>query len=50
MASPRAHKTLRLARPYSRSTFESTMLGVLMLSALGIWMLVIPIELLGFGA
>jgi len=29
---------------------ESTMLGVLMLSALGIWMLVIPIELLGFGA
>jgi len=26
------------------------MLGVLMLSALGIWMLVIPIELLGFGA
>jgi hypothetical protein len=47
VASPSAHKTLRLARPYSRSTFESSILGVLLLSALGIWMLVIPIELLG---
>jgi hypothetical protein len=50
MARPTAHKTLRLARPFSRSSFESAILGALLLSALGIWMLVIPIELLGLVA
>jgi hypothetical protein len=47
VASPSAYRSLRLARPFSRSGFESAILGALLLSAVGIWMLVIPVELLG---
>jgi hypothetical protein len=47
VASP-ALQTFRLARPFVRSPFETLTAAVLLLSALGLWMLVIPIELLGF--
>jgi hypothetical protein len=47
VASP-VLQTLRLARPFVRSPFETLAAGMLLLSALGLWMLVIPIELLGF--
>lgn len=50
VAPPTTVKTLRLARPHIRSTFESVAVGALLLSALGLWMLVIPIELLGLVA
>ena len=46
VASP-VLQTFRLARPFVRSPFETLTAGVLLLSALGLWMLVIPIELLG---
>ena len=48
VASPNAYKTLRLARPSGRSTAETAAMGALTLSALGLWLLVIPVELLGF--
>jgi hypothetical protein len=43
-------KTLRLTRPFVRSTVESTAVAGLFLSAAGLWLLVIPIELLGLVA
>jgi hypothetical protein len=44
---PTTVKTLRLTRPFVRSTVESTTVACLFLSAAGLWLLVIPIELLG---
>jgi hypothetical protein len=52
-ASPRTDvKSLRLAHPLVRtgSPFEVTAVGGLLLSAVGLWMLVIPIELLSLAA
>jgi hypothetical protein len=42
-------RSLRLAQPAIRSTsrFEVTAVGGLLLSAAGLWLLVIPVELLG---
>lgn len=53
VARPRTSaQTLRLAHPLVRTTsaFELTAVGALLLSALGLWLLVIPLELLRFAA
>lgn len=50
VASPSTLKSFRLAGSSVRSTFETTAVGALVLSAFGLWLLVIPVELLGFVA